>query len=343
MGNMDRQRDFLIHARPQQYMRNALFLNTGTGRFQEIAAMAGCTSTDWTWSVLFGDLDNDGFQDIHVTNGISRFDMDPDLEIKVQELYRQKRYDEMVRAIQDVPGVPETHLALRNTGALKFEKTGAAWGLDHVGISQGASLADLDRDGDLDVAVAGRLAGTVSWFENDGTPEGADWTQHAVATPLGAPESVAAADLDHDGDLDLLVSLAGGDASLWYENDGGGGGWTLHTIATGLDNLLTSRAADVDADGDLDVATATLVSDDVSWFLNDGSGGGWTRLVVATGLDGAVAAIPADIDRDGDLDLFTGFRLSGGGVGWVENRGTKVHDDGFDSGDETICWSSAVP
>jgi len=151
MGDMNRQRDFLINARPPQYMRNALLLNTGLGRFQEAGILAGVASTDWTWSVLFGDLDNDTRLDLFATNGIARFDMDPDFNNRVEELAKQNRHQAAIELIQNVRKVPEKNLALRNASDLKFEKTGADWGLDLESISHGAALVDLDGDGDLDV------------------------------------------------------------------------------------------------------------------------------------------------------------------------------------------------
>lgn len=153
MGDMNRQRDFLIHARPPQYMRNALLLNTGMGRFQEAGILASVASTDWTWSVLFGDLDNDARLDLFATNGIARFDMDPDLELRMQQLWTEKREQAAIELIKNVRKVPEKNLALRNTGDLQFGKTGSDWGLDLEAVSHGAALVDLDGDGDLDVVV----------------------------------------------------------------------------------------------------------------------------------------------------------------------------------------------
>ena len=153
MGDMNNQRDVLIHARPPQYMRNALLLNTGCGRFQEAGLLAGVSSTDWTWSVLFGDLDNDARLDLFATNGIARFEMDPDFQARVQDFVARNRRQAAVELIQNVRKVPEKNLALRNTSDLKFTKTGAEWGLDLEAVSHGASLVDLDGDGDLDVLV----------------------------------------------------------------------------------------------------------------------------------------------------------------------------------------------
>ncbi len=153
MGDMNKQRPVLIHMRPPQYMRNAFLLNTGLGHFQEAGILAGVASTDWTWSVLFGDLDNDARLDLFATNGIARFDMDPDLAIRVSELWSQQRHKAAIDLIENVRKVPEKNLALRQVGDLQFAKTGADWGLDLEAVSHGAALCDFDGDGDLDVLV----------------------------------------------------------------------------------------------------------------------------------------------------------------------------------------------
>ena len=71
---------FLNFPNPPQYMRNSLYLNTGTERFMEIANLVGLAATDWTWTVKFGDLDNDGFEDVYFTNGMSRDFVNGDLK-----------------------------------------------------------------------------------------------------------------------------------------------------------------------------------------------------------------------------------------------------------------------
>ena len=153
MGDMNNQRDVLIHAAPPQCMRNALLLNTGRGRFQEAAFLAGVASTDWTWSVLFGDLDNDARLDLFATNGIARFEMDPDFQLRVDALVKEGRLAAATELIQNVRKVPEKNLALRQVADLRFQKTGADWGLDQEAVSHGAALCDFDGDGDLDVLV----------------------------------------------------------------------------------------------------------------------------------------------------------------------------------------------
>ncbi|MBL8738091.1 MAG: CRTAC1 family protein, partial [Planctomycetes bacterium] len=153
MGDMQNQRAVLLHARPPQVMRNALLLNTGRGRFEEAAHLAGLASTDWTWSVLFGDLDLDQRLDVFATNGIARFEMDPDFQLRVAALVKEQRFAAATELIQNVRKVPEKNLALRQVGDLRFQKTGADWGLDLEAVTHGAALCDFDGDGDLDVLV----------------------------------------------------------------------------------------------------------------------------------------------------------------------------------------------
>jgi enediyne biosynthesis protein E4 len=165
MGDMDDEREVLMRAEPPQCMRNALLLNTGRGVFQEAAFLAALASTDWTWSVLYGDLDNDARLDVFVTNGIARFDTDPDLELRVKALWAEQRQQAAIDLIRNVPRVAEKNLALRQAGDLEFVKTGADWGLDLEAVSHGAALVDLDGDGDLDVVV-NNLGEPAAIYEN---------------------------------------------------------------------------------------------------------------------------------------------------------------------------------
>ena len=89
MGSMsgpDSEAWFLNFPSPPQYMRNVLYLNTGTERFMEVAYLNGLAATDWTWTVKFGDLDNDGFEDVYFTNGMSRDFVNGDLKDRFRNL-----------------------------------------------------------------------------------------------------------------------------------------------------------------------------------------------------------------------------------------------------------------
>jgi hypothetical protein len=150
-------------AAPPQYMRNALFINTGTGRCLEAACLAGLSATDWTWSPRFEDLDNDGRLDLFVTNGMNRELHNVDLNSR-KEL--AETIAEKLRIDKASPPLVEQHLAFRNMGDLRFEDVSAAWGLNQRGISFGSAFGDLDGDGNLDIVHA-NYEGGVTLLRND--------------------------------------------------------------------------------------------------------------------------------------------------------------------------------
>ncbi len=141
-----------------QYSRNTLQLNQGEGEFSEIGFLAGVSSTDWSWSVLLGDYDNDGFKDMYVTNGFLR-DLGNLDYIHYQNIYDnplgdpETKIEQKLKSIQELPSARLLNYAYRNKGDMTFENVSEAWGLEQPSCSNGAAYADLDNDGDLDLLV----------------------------------------------------------------------------------------------------------------------------------------------------------------------------------------------
>ena len=155
MGTMGSDAWFLNSGKPRQFMKNCVFINSGTGRFMETAQLSNLAKTDWTWAIRFVDMDNDGRQDVFVTNGHARDNMNSDLTNRIAAMKRKKGFkeDDLKELLQKVPARKNTNLAYRNQGDLDFESVGEAWGVNHTGVSHAAAFADLDNDGDLDCLV----------------------------------------------------------------------------------------------------------------------------------------------------------------------------------------------
>jgi len=149
MGDMDRQGWFLEYPVPRQYMRNALYVNSGTERFLEAAFMAGVDSTDWTWSIKFADFDQDGWIDLFVSNGMTRNWWNSDLRQQNSSSFSES----FERIWRDQPVMRVANVAYKNQGDLRMESVGESWGLADEEVTFGAALGDLDGDGDLDLVT----------------------------------------------------------------------------------------------------------------------------------------------------------------------------------------------
>ncbi len=195
------------------------------------------------------------------------------------------------------------------------------------------AVADLDGDGDLDVAASGwRLGNQFAWFENDGTPKDGQWAKHIIEANIAETRTIRAADFDGDGDLDLLGTAPGANQVMWYENGGKPATqpWKKHVIDRPV-RPMHGEPVDMDGDGDLDVVMATGMSapkttknsHEVVWYENRfaSSDRTWIKHVIRERFEDAIEAVAADLDGDDDQDVVATSWRTPGRVVWFENTG----------------------
>ena len=159
-----------IDQRPQ-LARSTLQLARSDGTFAEIAQYAGLEASEWAWTPLFIDIDLDGYEDLLIATGHARDDMHIDYGMRIEAIRKSSRLstlDELALR-KNTPPIATPCLAYRNLGNLRFEEVPNGWGWgDRVTVSQGTCLADLDNDGDLDLAV-NRLNDVAGVYRNQGS------------------------------------------------------------------------------------------------------------------------------------------------------------------------------
>jgi hypothetical protein len=156
---LDRYNLLIQYGYGHQAGRNMLQLNNGNNTYSEIGQYAGVAATDWSWSPLIADFDNDGWRDIYITNGY-RKDV---TNLDYMNFFRDSiaktgglsstRYPDINDIIKYIPEQKLSNYLYLNTGKLSFTDAGQQAGMDHPSFSNGSAYADLDLDGDLDLIV----------------------------------------------------------------------------------------------------------------------------------------------------------------------------------------------
>ncbi|VAW13660.1 FIG01019539: hypothetical protein, partial [hydrothermal vent metagenome] len=141
-----------------QYMQNALQLNNGLQSnglpfFSDVSRLAGMSLTDWSWSPLFLDMNNDGWKDVFVTNGSKRDINNKDYFKKIGKLTDSTKKTDFFKLSSEIPSTKISNYAFLNNKHLNFSKKSSEIGLDYQGFSNGSAYADLDNDGDLDLII----------------------------------------------------------------------------------------------------------------------------------------------------------------------------------------------
>ncbi|MBL4662514.1 MAG: VCBS repeat-containing protein [Flavobacteriaceae bacterium] len=152
-----------------QYTRNMLFLNNGSRPYTETALLSGVSATDWSWSALFGDYDQDGQQDLFISNGIPRRPNDLDFIrfVSNEEIQKKMVESKLVdqQALEMMPNGAMHNYVFKGDGKAGFTNKSGNWIPSDKTVSGATAVGDLDGDGDLDI-VTNNINATVGIYVN---------------------------------------------------------------------------------------------------------------------------------------------------------------------------------
>ena len=179
----------------EQYMRNMMQVNNGNGSFSEIGQLMGISNTDWSWSPLFADYDNDGWKDLFVTNGYLRDYTNMDFLMYIgNELKSSKgtTRKQLFDILQKMPSSRISNYLFQNKKGKEFVNTTVDWGMGSVSNSNGAAYADLDNDGDLDLVVNNINQPAFIYRNNAAGEKGANYLNIVLSGEAGNTQGIGA-------------------------------------------------------------------------------------------------------------------------------------------------------
>jgi hypothetical protein len=153
----NRYQQGVLNGYHHQFTRNVLHLNNGNNTFSEVGRLAGVEASDWSWGALFFDMENDGYKDLFIANGIYKDITNQDYlqyianDSVMTSIINDKGVD-YKKLIDIIPSNPVPNHAYKNNGNLSFTND-MNYGLQTKGFSNGSAYGDLDNDGDLDLIV----------------------------------------------------------------------------------------------------------------------------------------------------------------------------------------------
>lgn len=267
------------------------------------------------------DIDGDGDQDI-VMGGIVWYEnpgsakRDPARPWVAHQVAQLRVHDVEVG---DLNGDGKLDLVTRDQSAfgrptgnqfqIWIQKTPDSWSKAEVACpnGEGIRIADLDRDGDLDVVIPGR------WYENTGDALKGPWTEHVYSTTWNFVDAeVQVHDLNSDGRADVVLTPAERAGShyriSWFEAPANAkdANWKEHIIDPKTESVIHAMGvADMNKDGKPDVVVAEMHQgadpDEVRVYFNGGKGLKWTKQVLS--ITGSHDIVLTDIGSDGDIDI----------------------------------------
>ena len=139
-----------LYKEKPQYMRNCLYVNDSND-YNEISQLSNVHNTDWSWSPIFADFNNDGKKDLHITNGFPRDLTDLDF------INYRDSYESILATTKDfldlIPRVKISNVMFLNSGNYEFFDITKSWNMEVPSYSYGQATGDLDNDGDLDIVI----------------------------------------------------------------------------------------------------------------------------------------------------------------------------------------------
>jgi hypothetical protein len=178
-----------------QYSKNTLQINQGYSVkqndtigipvFSQVSFLSGISETDWSWTPMVTDFDDDGYRDIIITNGYPKDVTDHDFMVYRNKALFVATWDDI---LTQIPKVKLHNYAFRNKGNLTFENETTDWGLKLPSFSNGAAYADLDNDGDMDMVI-NNINDEAFVYQNNAANEKDNANNYLNITFSGSPKN----------------------------------------------------------------------------------------------------------------------------------------------------------